>query len=46
MLAESLDHPIHLALSVGGDVVDQTVRVMGADHLTEWAFKMMREALR
>ncbi len=45
-LAESLEHPIHLALSVGGDVVDQTVQVMGPDHLVEWTFKMMREALR
>lgn len=44
-LEESLAHPIHLAVSVGGDVVDQTVRVMGADHLVEWAYKMMQEAL-
>jgi nicotinamide mononucleotide (NMN) deamidase PncC len=45
-LEESLGHPIHLALSVSGDVVDQTVEVMGVDHLVKWAFKMMREALR
>ena len=44
-LEESLEHPIHLAVSVGGDVVDQTVRVMSGDHLVEWAYKMMREAL-
>lgn len=45
-LEESLEHPIHLALSVSGEVIDQTVEVMSVDHLVKWAFKMMREALR
>ena len=44
-LEASLEHPIHLAVSVSGEVVDQTVRVMSGEHLVEWAFKMMREAL-
>ncbi|MGC9400351.1 MAG: CinA family protein [Anaerolineae bacterium] len=45
-LETSLQHPVHLALSRGGEVIDQTVRVMDGDHLVQWAFKMMRETLR